>query len=72
MRKRLRNLSVRLMALASSVILVLICIFGTGITVDAAVTDPYADVDFETYLTQQGFPESYKIKLLWHWRFWQV
>ena len=63
MRKRLRNLSVRLMALASSVILVLICIFGTGITVDAAVTDPYADVDFETYLTQQGFPESYKVKL---------
>lgn len=26
-------------------------------------TDPYTAVDFESYLTEQGFPESYKIEL---------
>ena len=63
MKERLRNLSVRLMALVTSVVLVLVCTLSTGIIVDAAVADPYANVDFETYLTQQGFPESYKVKL---------
>lgn len=30
------------------------------VTIDSAGTDYSEDMDFETYLTQQGFPESYK------------
>ena len=33
------------------------------ISVSEIVAPPTTDEDFETYLTQQGFPESYKVKL---------
>lgn len=57
------GLAVRLLALTASVVLAVGCVLAAGSTVKAAVVDPYIDVDFETYLAQQNFPESYKIEL---------
>lgn len=63
MKERMHSLSVRLLALAASLMLTLVCVLTAGITAEAVVADPYVDVDFETYLAQQNFPESYKTEL---------
>ncbi len=63
MKGRMHNLAARFLALAASVILVSGCVLTAGSAVKAAVADPYTDMDFEAYLTQQGFPESYKTEL---------